>query len=203
MRDGTLVHVALLRAVNVGGKKPITMSEVRNLLTELGFDRVRSLLQSGNLIFQSKERTGIDLEDFLEKEAAKRLNLHTEFLVRTAEEWERIIADNPFRDEAKRDAAHLVVMFLKQAPSAKDLKVLQAAITGPEIVSAEGRQAYIVYPAGIGRSRLTHALVEKRLGTRGTSRNWSTILKLATGVSEASHFADDPRSQNPSAGDSR
>jgi uncharacterized protein (DUF1697 family) len=191
-----LVHVALLRAVNVGGKKPILMSEARKLLTELGFDRVRSLLQSGNLVFQSKEQTGLDLEDFLEKEAAKRLNLHTDFLVRTEDEWKRIIADNPFRDEAKRDAAHLVVMFLKRAPCAKDLKVLQAAITGPEIVSAEGRQAYIVYPAGIGRSRLTNALVEKTLGTRGTSRNWRTILKLATIVSEASHLADGVSTRN-------
>jgi uncharacterized protein (DUF1697 family) len=173
-----LVHVALLRAVNVGGKKPILMSEARNLLTELGFDRVRSLLQSGNLVFQSKERTGLDLEDFLEKEAAKRLNLHTDFLVRTEDEWKRIIADNPFRDEAKRDAAHLVVMFLKRAPSLQEAEALQAAILGPELVAVEGKHAYIVYPAGIGRSRLTNALLEKKLGTRGTSRNWNTVLKL-------------------------
>jgi uncharacterized protein (DUF1697 family) len=174
------INIALLRAVNVGGRKPIIMAELRDLLTELGFVDVRSLLQTGNLVFRSNARKGIDLERLLEEEAAKRLDLQTDFFVRTAEEWKAIVSNNPFRDEAKRDAAHLVVMFLKRAPSAKDVEALQAAITGPEIVSADGGQAYIVYPAGIGRSRLTNTLVEKKFRIRGTARNWNTILKLAS-----------------------
>jgi uncharacterized protein (DUF1697 family) len=171
-------HIALLRGVNVGGNKPIAMAKLRNLLTELGFEQPRSLLQSGNLVFKSKERTGIDLEDLLEKEAAQRLDLHTDFFVRTREAWKRIIANNPFPDEAQRNPAHLVVMHLKRAPSLSEVEALQAAIIGPERVAVEGRQAYIVYPAGIGRSRLTNAIVEKKLCTRGTSRNWNTVLKL-------------------------
>ena len=70
-------------------------------------------------------------------------------------------------------------MFLKAAPDAKDVKVLQAAITGPEVVRADGKHAYITYPNGIGRSRLTNTLIEKKLGTRGTARNWNTVRKLA------------------------
>jgi uncharacterized protein (DUF1697 family) len=69
-------------------------------------------------------------------------------------------------------------MFLKRAPSLQEVEALQAAILGPELVVIQGKQAYIVYPAGIGRSRLTNALLEKKLGTRGTSRNWNTVLKL-------------------------
>jgi uncharacterized protein (DUF1697 family) len=174
------IHIALLRAVNVGGRKPIIMAELRDLLTELGFVGVRSLLQTGNLVFRSNARQGMDLERLLEEEAAKRLDLHTDFFVRNAEEWKAIVANNPFREEAKRDAAHLIVMFLKCTPSAKDVEALRAAITGPEIVSADGGQAYILYPAGIGRSRLTNTLVEKKFRTRGTARNWNTILKLAS-----------------------
>lgn len=68
-------------------------------------------------------------------------------------------------------------MCLKDAPGAK--AVTQAAITGPELVQARGRELYAVYPAGIGRSRLTSSLMEKTLGTRGTARNWNTVLKLA------------------------
>jgi uncharacterized protein (DUF1697 family) len=173
-------YIALLRAVNVGGRKPAIMAELRGLLTELGFVNARSLLQTGNLVFRSKAQTGPELERLLEEEAEKRLDLQTDFLVRTAEEWEAIVANNPFRDEAGRDAAHLVVMFLKRAPSVTDIEALQATIKGPEIVRADGRQAYIVYPAGIGRSRLTHAIVEKKLGTRGTARNWNTVLKIAS-----------------------
>ena len=77
------------------------------------------------------------------------------------------------------------MFFLKDPPAAKDVAALQATIRGPEIVRAKGRQAYIVYPDGIGRSRLTSALIERKLGTRATGRNWNTVLKLgavATGL---------------------
>jgi uncharacterized protein (DUF1697 family) len=70
-------------------------------------------------------------------------------------------------------------MFLKAAPKANDVKAVQASIVGPEIVRADGRHLYIVYPAGIGKSRLTNVLIEKKLGIRGTARNWNTVLKLA------------------------
>lgn len=184
------VHIALLRAINVGGRKSIVMAELRDLLTELGFVDARSLLQTGNLVFRSPARMGTDLEGFLEQEAAKRRDLHTDFLVRSEKQWKQIVASNPFREEAKDDPAHLVVMFLKRAPSAKEVESLEAVITGPEIVSVNGREAYIVYPDGIGRSRLTSNLIEKKLGARGTARNWNTVLKLDASLSEASHLAD-------------
>jgi len=176
------VHVALLRAVNVAGRNPVMMAELRDLLTELGFLGVQSLLQTGNLVFRSKARISADLEEFLEGEAAKRYHLRTEFFVRHQEEWKRMIANNPFQDEASRDAPHLVVMLLKQAPAANAVEALQASITGTERVSVDGSQAYLVYPAGIGRSRLTNAFVERKLGTRGTSRNWNTVLKLEAAI---------------------
>jgi uncharacterized protein (DUF1697 family) len=172
------IYIALLRGINVGGHKMVAMSDLRDLLTQLGFMDARSLLQSGNLIFRSDARAGVNLERLLEAEAEKRLGLRTDFVVRTAEEWKAIVARNPFRDEAERDPAHLLVMFLKDAPDVKNVEALQAAITGPELVRAQGRQAYIVYPSGIGRSRLTSTLIEKKLGTRGTGRNWNTVLKL-------------------------
>mgnify|MGYP002399900788 CR=1 FL=1 len=89
-----------------------------------------------------------------------------------------MVADNPFRVEAERDPGHLLVMFLKQAPTREAVTALQRAITGREVVRAEGRHAYLVYPDGVGRSRLTSALIEKHLGTRGTGRNWNTVQKL-------------------------
>jgi uncharacterized protein (DUF1697 family) len=181
------VHIALLRAVNVAGRNPIVMAELRNLLTELGFVDVRSLLQTGNLVFRSKAPIGADLEEFLEAEAAKRHQLRTDFFVRHEEEWKRMIANNPFQDEASRDASHLVVMLLKQVPAANAVEALQASITGPERVRVDGSQAYLVYPAGIGRSRLTNAFVERKLGARGTSRNWNTVLKLEAAIAGAEH----------------
>jgi uncharacterized protein (DUF1697 family) len=154
------------------------MADLRDLLTRLGFRDVRSLLQTGNLVFQSDASAGARLERLLEVEAKKRLRLETDFFVRSGQEWRTVIKRNPFPRAAQSDPAHLVVMFLKDAPDAKSVKALQAAITGSEVVRAVGTQLYAVYPDGIGRSRLTNAIIERKLGTRGTGRNWNTVLKL-------------------------
>jgi uncharacterized protein (DUF1697 family) len=153
------------------------MTDLRNFITQVGLQDARSLLQSGNLIFTSKVRTGAELERFLESEAADRLSLEVDFFVRTPEEWKSVIRQNPFRKEAERDPGHLVVLFLKSAPKPEVIAALQADITSPEIIKAKGKQAYVFYPNGIGRSKLTQAMIEKRLG-RGTGRNWNTVLKL-------------------------
>jgi uncharacterized protein (DUF1697 family) len=153
------------------------MTDLRNFLTELGLGDARSLLQSGNLVFESKVRTGAELERFLETEAHDRLSLEVDFIVRTPDEWKAVIRQNPFRKEAERDPGRLVVMFLKAEPDVADMVALQADIRGPEVVRAKGKHAYIYYPNGQGRSKLTHSILEKRLG-RGTGRNWNTVLKL-------------------------
>jgi uncharacterized protein (DUF1697 family) len=178
-RIGAIIpHIALLRAVNVGGRNPVAMSSLRELAADLGLDNPRTLLQSGNLVFGSDARSAADLERLLEREAAARLGLETDFMVRSASEWKSLIARNPFPAEAKADPGHLVVMFLEDAPRAADVKALASAITGRERVRADGRELYVVYPDGMGRSRLTNALIERKLGTRATGRNWNTVLKL-------------------------
>jgi uncharacterized protein (DUF1697 family) len=155
------------------------MTDLRNFITEVGLQDAVSLLQSGNLIFTSKVRTGAELERFLESEAADRLSLEVDFFVRTPQEWKSVIRQNPYRKEAERDPGHLVVLFLKAAPDAEAVAALQADIKGkgPETVTAKGKQVYIFYPTGMGRSKLTTAMLERRLG-RGTARNWNTVLKL-------------------------
>ncbi len=154
------------------------MSDLRSFLAELGFDNVQSLLQTGNLVFRGNARTTGAVERLLEMEAEKRLDLRTAFFVRDGREWQAVISHNPYASEARNDPSHLIVMLLKDAPHASGLKELQAASKGPEVLRAEGRQLYIVYPAGIARSRLTSKLIEDKLGARGTGRNWNTVLKL-------------------------
>ena len=171
-------HVALLRAVNLPGHNRVAMADLRQLLTDLGFDSPRSLLQSGNLVFGGGRHAGASLERSLENAARERLGLATEFMVRTGAEWDAIVSENPFRTEARDDPSHLLVMCLKQAPAARAVTALQRAIPGRERLQAAGRHAYLVYPDGIGRSRLTAALIERHLGTTGTARNWNSVLKL-------------------------
>jgi uncharacterized protein (DUF1697 family) len=172
-------HIVLLRAVNLGPHNKVAMADLRDLAEGLGFTQPRTLLQSGNLVFRNARPTGAGLEILLEREAAQRLRVDTAFFVRTAAEWQAIVARNPFAAEARRDPAHLVLLCLKSPPPDGAVERLQAAITGRETVRGDGRHVYVVYPDGIGTSRLTTALIERKLGTAGTGRNWNTVLKLA------------------------
>ncbi len=172
-------YVALLRAVNLAGHKMVAMADLREMLSGLGFSDPRSVLQSGNLVFQGRKRQPRDLERLIEVEAERRLALSTEFFVRSAEEWAAVLEGNPFPLQAKRDPSHLVVQFLKDAPAPASVRALQAAITGREVVRARGRELYAIYPDGTGKSRLTTGLIERKLGTRATGRNWNTVSKLA------------------------
>ena len=164
---GPTVHIALLRAINLGSHKAVAMADLRELFTDLGLEDVRTLLQTGNVVFRSDARPPA-LERLLEKEAADRLGLETEFYVRTGAEWQAIVKANPFTKEAKQDPAHLVLTVCKNAPG----NTSKATGVGREVFRASGREVYIVYPDGIGRSRL-------KLNVVGTGRNWNTVLKLA------------------------
>jgi uncharacterized protein (DUF1697 family) len=172
-------YIALLRAINVGGNSKIAMADLKTMLADLGCANPQSLLQTGNLVFQATELSSDKLEAKLELAAAERFGLTTDVFVRTANEWQQAIAANPFPKEAASDPSHLLIMPLKQAPTKQAVKDLQTAIHGRETVAAVGRELYIIYPDGIGRSKLTNKLIETRLDTRGTGRNWNTALKLA------------------------
>jgi uncharacterized protein (DUF1697 family) len=178
IEDAAMTHVALLRAVNLAGHNKVGMADLRAWLESLGFTNVRSLLQSGNLLFDGPGRGGA-LEAKLEISARQDLDLQTDFHIRTGPELRGVIDANPFSAEAKADPSHLVVVFLRDAPEKKHLAALRAAITGRETIALGGRHAYIVYPDGIGRSKLTARLIERKLETTGTGRNWNTVLKLA------------------------
>jgi uncharacterized protein (DUF1697 family) len=173
-----MAHIALLRGVNLGGHRAVAMADLRELATALGFGEVRTLLNSGNLVFEAGAHTSAKLEALLEGEAEQRLGLRTDFHVRSAAEWRAMIAKNPFPAEAKRDPARLIMFCLKTAPGAKAFAALQATIKGPERVLGYGRHAYIYYPDGQGRSTLTVGIIDKALN-KGTGRNWNTVLKLA------------------------
>ncbi len=172
------MFIALLRGVNVGGHTKVAMADLRAMVGDLGFAEARTILNSGNLVFRGAREGGRALEGLLEREAAERLDLRTDFLVRTADQWSELIAANPFPDEAAQDPGHLIVMALKEGPSEAAVDALRAAIKGNEVLRVAGETAYITYPDGIGRSKLTLTRIEGALGVCGTARNWNTVRKL-------------------------
>lgn len=153
------------------------MAELRTFLTELGFTKVQTLLQSGNIVFDSAERSPQELEIFLAEETEQKFGLTTEFVVRTPEDIAAVVARNPFPDEAIQDPGHFLVLFMKTVPVEKDISLLQGCIVGREVVQADGKHVYAIFPDGIGDSKLTSQL-DRKLGKTWTGRNWNTVSKL-------------------------
>ena len=169
--------VALLRGVNVGGNKGVPMSDLKAVATALSLGDPRTLLQSGNLVFRADDRKAAELEQRLEAGIAERIGVKTEVCVRGAAEWTRLVQANPFPEAAKEDPSHLLLIAFKSPPRPGGPETLAAVYDGPEKVRLAEGHAYVVYPEGIGRSKLTPALLGRHLG-QCTARNWNTVLKL-------------------------
>lgn len=162
-------RIALLRGVNLGARQ-LVMSELRDALARAGFQRVRTLIASGNIVLDAKEK-GAKLEATLEQAIATELGLETDVFVRDPDELDAVIAANPFKAFAKTNPTYLVLYLMRSAPSAAE-QAAMAANEGPEEVKPGKRCLYIKYPNGQGRSKL-------RLPKLGTARNWNTVTKLA------------------------
>jgi uncharacterized protein (DUF1697 family) len=172
------LHAALLRGVNLGGSRRVSMATLREMLEELGLEEGRTLLQSGNLVFRGGRRTPAQLESMLERAIQERFGMQSDVHVRTPGELQAILRGNPMPEEAKRDPSHLLVLFLREAPGKGAETALRKAMTGPETARVKGREAYVYFPEGIARSKLPATLLDRHLG-RGTARNWNTVVKLS------------------------
>ena len=163
------VLASFLRGINVGGKTNIGMPALAHVYEDLGLIDVRTVLRSGNVVFRGK-RTGKQIEDAIEKEFAFRPRV----FLRTRDELRQALESNPFPDAARDDPAHLLIMFFEKPPDAGKLP----AYRGPERTRLVGRDLYLYYPEGIGRSRL-NPFIDRNIEDRGTARNWNTVSKLA------------------------
>lgn len=160
--------VALLRAVNVGGTGKLPMADLLSMAESAGFQRVRTYIASGNLVFESphseKKVKGI-LEASLAAYAGKQVGV----FVRTAEEMAAVLAVNPFPDEAPN---RTVVIFLDEPPPADTLA--QVIAPDGEEVGVGTREIYVSYGSSMGRSRLKIPAAKA-----GTARNINTVTRLA------------------------
>jgi uncharacterized protein (DUF1697 family) len=165
-----MLQAAMLRGVNLG-KRKVIMSELRALIEGAGFTDVRTLVASGNLVFNTK-LTGAKLEAKLEKVILEGLELKTDVFVRDADQLDAVIAANPFKPFAKTNPNFLVVNFMRGPATKAELEAMEnTALTGEEIRQGNGC-LYIKFPKGQGVSKL-------KMPKSGTARNWNTVTKLA------------------------
>ena len=172
-----MTHVTLLRGINVGGKNTLPMKDLTQLFAEAGASKVRTYIQSGNVIFEASKGAQTIAEKVAEG-IEKRFGFRSPLIVRSAEEWRKTIRANPFAAKVT-DQRWLHVYFLANAPRAGAIAGLDAARSAPDVFHVLGREIYLHLPNGMGRTKLTNAYFDSKLATICTARNWATVLKLA------------------------
>ena len=168
--------IALLRAVNVGGRK-LPMAELRGLCADLGWGDVETYIQSGNVVFSAPAGPE-PLEAELEAALRNRFAFEVPVMVRDVGQWSAYEAANPF-PEAARDEPNRLLLFVTKRPLAPDAagKLMERA-QGGEFVKSAGGALWFHFPEGVGASRITPAWIDKACGSPATGRNWRTVLKL-------------------------
>lgn len=170
-------YIALLRGINVGGNKKVPMAQLRKVLEGLGYTQVATLLQSGNAVFTSKEKSPAKVARQLEAAIAQEFGFQVSVIIRTRDELAAAIEANPLPGADEAPSKFLVV-FLSDEPDPQRFKQIDPAAYLPEEFRLVGREIYARFPDGIGNSKLAAVLGGPRLGVTPTARNWSTVLKL-------------------------
>ncbi|MFD8073073.1 DUF1697 domain-containing protein [Streptomyces sp. NPDC059718] len=177
-------YVALLRGINVGATTRLPMQDLRQLLEEIGGARVRTHLQSGNALFEHEQADPGKLADALEAAIAGAFDgRKVPCVVREAAALAGVVERNPF-DMTGVDPARFLVTFLSGPVDPDRIAGLDPADFAPDDFRPGEREIYVHCPGGVQKTRLSHALWEKRLGLTATARNWNTVTRLAAMAAE-------------------
>ena len=177
-RPQASTHVALLRGVNVGGKNLLPMTELAGLFEAAGCARVRTFIQSGNVLLAAPAALARRLPDEIAARVEDRHGLRLRVIVRTAAELRRVASRNPFL-RSGADPKRLHVAFLSAVPGRAAVARLDPARSPPDAFAVRGSEVYLSLPNGAGRTRLSNDYLERTLGTASTLRNWNTVVRLA------------------------
>jgi uncharacterized protein (DUF1697 family) len=175
-------YLALLRGINVGGRNKVAMAELRAVAIDLGHSDVATYIQSGNLLFTSSETDVTSLADALEAEIEARLGVRPAVVVISGRELARVIADNPFPDEANPKSLHAV--FRRDEVDKSGIALVAAAVRrasesgSRDDAAVVGRILFLRTPDGLGRSDMAAQLARSRVQAAGTARNWTTVTRL-------------------------
>jgi len=172
------VIISLLRGINIGGHNKIKMDALRDLYANLGLQEAETYLQSGNVVFRKNGRAHAIVAKRIEDAIEKKFGFRIHVVLRTSSELSDVISRCPFAKRRGLDPAKLAVIFLKEAPSAECLQAALKIETAPEELHIEGREAFVYFPNGMGRPKMSWPKIERALMTSGTGRNWNTATKL-------------------------
>jgi uncharacterized protein (DUF1697 family) len=171
-------YAAFLRAINLGSRNKLAMPRLREIVEALPATDVTTHVQSGNVVFRSSLRSAAKVEAALEKALQQEAGLDVRVMVRTPAQLKRLLDSCPFADRCD-DPTRLHVTFLEEKPHKARVEAIDPAGFLPDEFAVEGQDVFLFCPDGYGRSKLSNAYFEKKLGVAGTTRNWRTVTTLA------------------------
>jgi len=172
------VLISMLRGVNVGAHNRIKMDVLRALYESLKLEEPRTYVQSGNVIFRSKEKNLPALAKKIQDGIGKEFGFRPEVILRTADDLRQALAANPFAKRRDVEPGKLLITFLVAEPGPYAQSALRNLKDYPEELHLKGRELYIYFPDGAGKSKLPWSSVEKLFKVTGTARNLNSVTKM-------------------------
>jgi uncharacterized protein (DUF1697 family) len=171
-------YIAMLRGINIGPHKRIKMERLRESFEGMGFVAVKTYIQSGNVVFKTGKASAASLCKKIEAKLVDDFGFSVSVILRTAEELEKVVGDNPLLKEKGVDPAWLHVAFLSEAPSPPALAKLQTLTIPPDRARCAGNELYLYFPNGVSGSSLWKHPLDRVLAVTTTMRNWNTVNQL-------------------------
>ena len=175
--EKSIKYISLLRGINVSGQKRIQMADLAKVYESIKLSDVKTYIQSGNVVFSAPESLGEKLASKIEKAIQKAYGFKADVVLRTADEWLAILKSNPFLKKNKKPEDQLYVALLRETAEDKTEELLPYCKAKEKFVFS-GRELFLHYPEKFGTTKLTLQVMEKKLGTIATVRNWNTMQAL-------------------------
>jgi uncharacterized protein (DUF1697 family) len=172
------IYISMLRGINVGGHKRIKMDQLRESFEALGFEQVKTYIQSGNVVFRAGKTSPSALSKKIEEKILSDFGFSASVVSRTSEEMGKTIENNPFLKERGIAVEKLHVTFMSEAPAAAALKKLTELVVAPDRLCYFGKELFFYLPNGVSQSVLMKKPVDGVLGVVITTRNWKTVNSL-------------------------
>jgi uncharacterized protein (DUF1697 family) len=172
------VYVSMLRGINVGGHKRVKMDQLRQSFEALGFEQVKTYIQSGNVVFKAGNTSTSALSKKIEERILSDFGFPVSVISRTSDEMRDTIENNPFLKQRGIDPERLHVMFLSESPAPAALKKLADLIAVPDLCRGLGREIHFYLPNGVSGSVLMKTPLDRLLAVTTTMRNWRTVNSL-------------------------
>lgn len=171
-------HLALLRGINVSGHNMMKMEALKAMLENIGFQNVRTYLQSGNVFVDSEEESASKVAFMVKQEIFKVFGHEVPVIVITKEDLEACFKNSPYLKEKDPDTKKLYVAFVSIALKSENINDLKISQFKPDEASIDGNRIFIKYAVGAGKTRFDQKYIEKKLNVTATIRNWNTVTNL-------------------------